>query len=100
MIPLVPGRDEISQLDRAFHEMAEALAQKDRENEMFVYSVSHDLRAPLVNLQGFSQELAVVPRELGQLLAANELPPAARDQAARLLDRDVAEAVQYIQTAV
>ena len=39
------GRDELSRLDRVFHEMADTLAQKDRENEMFVYSVSHDLLA-------------------------------------------------------
>src|SRR5206468_11615303 len=51
MAPPLSGRDEISRLDRAFHDMAEALAQKDRENEMFVYSVSHDLRAPLGNLE-------------------------------------------------
>jgi CHASE3 domain sensor protein len=35
------GRDEIGRLDRVFHDMADALAQKERENEMFVYSVSH-----------------------------------------------------------
>src|SRR5207244_5203601 len=84
--PLDGGRDEIGQLDRAFHEMAEALAQKERENEMFVYSVSHDLRAPLVNLQGFSQELSVVARELRQLVSAGELTLAARERAVRLLD--------------
>ena len=98
--PVDGGRDEIGQLDRAFHEMAETLAQKERENEMFVYSVSHDLRAPLVNLQGFSQELTVVARELRQLVSAGELTPAARERAVRLLDRDAAEAVQFIQAAV
>ena len=35
------------------------------ENETFVYSVSHDVRGPLVNLQGFSQELQ---RSCGDLI--------------------------------
>src|SRR4029079_11202456 len=39
------------------------LKQKTEENEMFVYSVSHDLRSPLINLEGFSEELQVAERE-------------------------------------
>ena len=41
------------------------LAQKNQENEMFVYSVSHDLCSPLVNLQGFAKELSLVGKTSG-----------------------------------
>lgn len=94
------GSDELSRLDRVFHEMADTLAQKDRENEMFVYSVSHDLRSPLVNLQGFSQELALVCDDLRRIGTAADVPAAVRERLTTLIDRDAGESIQFIQTAV
>ncbi|HEY7330135.1 MAG TPA: ATP-binding protein [Gemmataceae bacterium] len=94
------GVDELGRLDRVFHEMAETLTQKDRENELFVYSVSHDLRSPLVNLQGFSQELTLVCQDLRRVINENNVPASVRERVASLLDRDADESIQFIQTAV
>src|SRR5262249_53556736 len=76
------------------------LTQKNRENEMFAYSVSHDLRSPLVNLQGFSNELTLVCRDLHDTLADAPLPPAVRERSLALVDQDMAESIRFIQTGV
>lgn len=76
------------------------LTQKTEENEMFVYSVSHDLRSPLVNLEGFSEELQVAAQGLARLLADPRVPPELREQARKLIETDVQEPIEFIRTAV
>jgi PAS domain S-box-containing protein len=76
------------------------LAQKSAENESFVYSVSHDLRTPLVNLQGFSQELVLTGTELEKLLADPAVPAHIQAKALSLLTGDLTESTGFIRNAV
>ena len=94
------GHDEIAEVDRAFHEMASSLDQQKQENEMFVYSVSHDLRSPLINLQGFSEELSLSYRDVERLLHHEQIPPAIRDDGLKLMSENIEDSIRYIQTAV
>jgi PAS domain S-box-containing protein len=76
------------------------LAQKNEENEMFVYSVSHDLRSPLVNLEGFSDELRTSLQDLRRLLQDQEMPAAVRERAAAVVGGGMGESIDFIRTAV
>jgi signal transduction histidine kinase len=98
-VPLT-GRDELAQVDQAFRVMALSLEEQKQENELFVYSVSHDLRSPLINLQGFSQELKRSARDLGDLLERTAVPPVVQEQGRKLIKQNIAESVHYIQAAV
>ncbi len=84
-------------------QLAEAnrnLAQQTQDNEMLVHSVSHDLRSPLVNLQGFSHELAAACQSVRALLTHSDIPPEAREDGLALLDGRVSESIRFIQAAV
>ncbi|WP_027212265.1 sensor histidine kinase [Burkholderia sp. WSM2232] len=122
------GHDEIARLDRTLHETSrrlleaeriqarfqadlarradelsrinETLRQQTQENEMFIYSVSHDLRVPLVNLQGFSKELIRACDELRAVVGSSSIDEQTRQRIARVVDEDIGEALHYLQTAV
>ncbi|WP_027814640.1 sensor histidine kinase [Paraburkholderia bannensis] len=76
------------------------LRQESQDNEMFMYSVSHDLRSPLVNLQGFSKELQVSCDDLREQIDTAGLPADEHRRMNEVLDGDVAESLQFLRQAV
>ncbi|MBE6690362.1 MAG: HAMP domain-containing histidine kinase [Ruminococcaceae bacterium] len=49
----VRGNDEVSELARAFNNMAESISRLELMRNTFVANVSHDLRTPMTTISGF-----------------------------------------------
>jgi PAS domain S-box-containing protein len=73
------------------------LAQKIHELEQIVYVTSHDLRSPLVNVQGFTRELGSGLEDLKALLLTEPLTADGRQKLEKLLEHDLSEALGYIE---
>jgi len=87
--------------ERAKRYTAEIEAANE-EIKQFAYIVSHDLRAPLVNLRGFSAELR---RALDRILplarqALTALPAADQRLAHDAIEEDIPEALGFIDSSV
>jgi Signal transduction histidine kinase len=51
-VPVI-GHDEISQLCRAFNNMAESLSSSEEMRRSFIANVSHELKTPMTSISGF-----------------------------------------------
>jgi PAS domain S-box-containing protein len=81
-------------------QLAQELAEKNKELETVVYVASHDLRSPLVNVQGFSEELALACERLKTWLAQVPEGFSHRQELLTLLSQEMPEALAYIQAGV
>jgi len=79
---------------------ADELAEKNKELETVVYVASHDLRSPLVNVQGFSNELARSCERIKTRLAETHGNLVEKKEFSSLLSEDVPEALSFIQAGV
>ena len=89
--------ERLTDSNNALMRMSTELQKKNEEVEAFVYIVSHDLRAPLVNLQGFSKELRYSTGQLSQLILRAEIPAEIRAEIQTLLELDIPEAIGFIE---
>ena len=104
-IAAVETLQDITERKRAeekLQKVAADLKERNEEIRSFAYIVSHDLRAPLVNLKGFSGELSRALRELAPLFESGvaQLEEGERRKMEELFQKDVPEALEFIDSSV
>ncbi len=88
--PTPPDNPFLPQQDKA----QEVLSQ---DMETLMHVISHDLRAPIVTIQGFCQELTMACDRLKTLFEEESTSEAIRENVDPLVTQDIPEAVRFIR---
>ncbi len=76
------------------------LANKSRELEQVVYATSHDLRTPLVNIDGFSKELEKSVSEITAAMERDDVPSDLKEKFSTISTDEIPEALKYISLSI
>lgn len=90
------------ELEQRVIDRTKELQEANEEIKQFAYIVSHDLRAPLVNLKGFAAELRAALKivEAGCDEVLPLIGQTTRKQLLGVLQEDIPEALRFIESSV
>ena len=91
---------EQKQAERERERLRGALEAKNEELESLIHATGHDLRSPLVNVEGFSRHLEKYCERLQRALEGQALDAKAKADVEPLLERDIPEAIYYVRASV
>jgi signal transduction histidine kinase/ABC-type amino acid transport substrate-binding protein len=77
-------------------QVQEMIIAKNKEMENYLYVASHDLRTPLVNIQGFSQRLKKQADSIKTLFADKRLEPETLHQLATITDENIPKTLNFV----
>ena len=96
-----PGKNRFATISTDITEVKKVqhvIASKNKELEQLVYVASHDLRSPLVNVDGYGRELEYALGEIVQALECKEGSPAKLEALLRAQLPDMNLALQRIRS--
>ena len=82
--------------EEELEKLLNSLQAKNKELESIVYTISHDLRSPLVNVTGYCNELERSYAKIERMILAEQLPDELRDKCKNELAGDSLESLEYI----
>ena len=78
----------------------ETLVKKNRELENYIHIASHDLRSPLVNIQGFSARLRTQSLAIRDLVQSSSMPAVEAEKLRAILEEGMPKTLDFIVTNV
>lgn len=91
--------EELERTRRALEQARQKLESREKEMDSLIGIVSHDLRAPIINIQGFSSEIERDCQTLQSLLFDIELDPQTRSAVDKLIYKSIPESLQYVRAS-
>lgn len=100
---IASARDQVEAANLSLEEKVRsrtgALSRANEEIQRFAYIVSHDLRAPLVNVMGYTSELEQAGKIIDRAIAKAETERAVDPEVVTAVREDMPEAVGFIRAS-
>jgi PAS domain S-box-containing protein len=84
----------------AIQKTQELITEKNKELENYIYVASHDLRSPLVNIQGFSRRLEKQIDDIRKLVQLNNSEFNLKENLNRVVEKEIPKSLNFILTNV
>jgi signal transduction histidine kinase len=76
------------------------LEEKGREMENFMLLLAHELRSPLINIQGFCIRLGKLNKRMSEMVCQPDVPLTTREMAGRMTGDEIPRSLNYIESGV
>jgi len=96
---IIGGRKVLFSVIHDITKRKKAEAARDRltkELQQIIHTTSHDLRSPLVNMSGYSQELKYALEDMHSVLKELDIPADKMDKIKSITEEEMPESINYI----